>query len=54
MDNSKIQKISHYIIVLLLVVLWSIMMFFPEHIDTMNFKIFFFYFTCLYHDLLFL
>ena len=41
MDNNKIQKISHYIIVLLLVILWSIMMFFPEHIDTMNFKIFF-------------
>ena len=41
MDNNKIQKISHYIIVLLLVILWFIMMFFPEHIDTMNFKIFF-------------
>ena len=31
MENNKIQKISHYIIVLLLVILWSIMMFFPEH-----------------------
>ena len=41
MNNNKIQKIFHYIIVLLLVILWSIMMFFPEHIDTMNFKIFF-------------
>ena len=41
MDNNKIQKIFHYIIVLLLVILWFIMMFFPEHIDTMNFKIFF-------------
>ena len=41
MDNNKIQKFSHYIIVLLLVILWFIMMFFPEHIDTMNFKIFF-------------
>lgn len=39
--NSKIQKIFHYIIVLLLILLWSIMMFFPEYIDTMNFKIFF-------------
>ena len=42
MNNNKIQKIFHYIIVLLLVILWSIMMFFPEHIDTMNFKIFFY------------
>ena len=33
MNNNKIQKIFHYIIVLLLVILWSIMMFFPEHID---------------------
>ena len=41
MDNNKIQKISHYIIVLLLVILWFIMMFFPENMDTMNFKIFF-------------
>ena len=41
MDNNKIQKIFHYIIVLLLVILWAIMMFCPEHIDTMNFKIFF-------------
>lgn len=41
MDNNKIQKISHYIIVLLLVILWFIMMFFPEQMDTMNFKIFF-------------
>ena len=41
MDNNKIQKIFHYIIVLLLVILWFIMMFFPEYIDTMNFKIFF-------------
>ena len=41
MDNNKIQKISHYIIVLLLVILWFIMMFFPEYMDTMNFKIFF-------------
>jgi|GEM_PF-4650976 len=40
MDNNKIQKISHYIIVLLLVILWFIMMFFPEQMDTMNFKIF--------------
>ena len=47
MDNNKIQKISHYIIVLLLVILWFIMMFFPENMD-------FFYFTCLCHDLLFL
>ena len=36
MDNNKIQKISHYIIVLLLVILWFIMMFFPEHIDTIS------------------
>ena len=36
MDNNKIQKISHYIIVLLLVILWFIMMFFPEHIDTID------------------
>ena len=48
MDNNKIQKISHYIIVLLLVILWFIMMFFPEYMDI------FFYFTCLCHDLLFL
>ena len=41
MDNNKIQKISNYIIVLLLVILWFIMMFFPEQMDTMNFKIFF-------------
>ena len=41
MDNNKIQKISHYIIVLLLVILWFIMMFFPEYMDTMNFKYFF-------------
>ena len=41
MDNNKIQKIFHYIIVLWLVILWAIMMFCPEHIDTMNFKIFF-------------
>ena len=41
MDNNKIQKIFHYIIVLLLVILWFIMMFFPENMDTMNFKIFF-------------
>ena len=41
MNNNKIQKIFHYIIALLLVILWAIMMFFPEHIDTMNFKIFF-------------
>ena len=41
MDNNKIQKISHYIIVLLLVILWFIMMFFPEYMDTINFKIFF-------------
>ncbi len=39
--RNKIQKIFHYIIDLLLILLWSIMMFFPEHIDTMSFKIFF-------------
>ncbi|MSC55689.1 hypothetical protein GKE43_12845 [[Eubacterium] rectale] len=38
MDNNKIQKIFHYIIVLWLVILWAIMMFCPEHIDTMNFR----------------
>ena len=54
MDNIMIQKISHYIIVLLLddsLVYYDV---FPEYMDTMNFKILFFYFTCLCHDLLFL
>lgn len=41
MHSNKIQKIFHYIIVLLLILLWSIMMFFPEYIDTMSFKVFF-------------
>lgn len=41
MDNNKIQKIFHYIIVLWLVILWAIMMFCPEHIDTMILKYFF-------------
>ena len=41
MDNNKIQKIFHYIIVLWLVILWAIMMFVLSTLDTMNFKIFF-------------
>ncbi len=39
--NIKIQKNLHCIINLVLVVLWVIMMFFPEYIYTMPFKLFF-------------
>lgn len=39
--NSKIQKILHYVISLLLIILWFIMMVFPEYIHTIPFKIFF-------------
>lgn len=40
MDGNKIQKIIHYMIVLLLICCWGLMMFFPECIDIMGFKVF--------------
>lgn len=39
--GNMIQNFFHYAIVLLLVILWSVMMFFPEYVETMDFKIFF-------------
>lgn len=40
MDRNKMQKIFHYMIVLLLICCWGLMMFFPECMDGMSFKVF--------------